>query len=302
MKPLNSLLGTLLPLGFALVVLVAMPVAAQDRPDVPVRRGAELVEVVTPTVFEGDLRNLPTVEGWRPGDPIKEIPRLRRPPRGDQGPPVNPTGITRDPLLDAQARSAQPPTRVFGTPDINIAGQGYTGVNPPDTVGDVGVDYYIQMINGNSGSLLKVHNKSDGSMAANPIALETLGSGFCASGAGDPIVLYDHLAGRWLLSEFSSSGNRLCVYVSQTGDPLTGGWYNYDFQAPSFPDYPKYAVWPDAYYVGTNESSPAAYALERSQMLVGGAASSQRFTAPDLGGFGFQSDDAERRRWPGTTG
>ena len=45
------------------------------------------------------------------------------------------------------------------------------------------------------------------------------------------VVLYDELAGRWMMSEFSNSGNRLCVYVSQTGDPVAGGWFNYDFQA-----------------------------------------------------------------------
>ena len=119
--------------------------------------------------------------------------------------------------------------------------------------------------------------------------LDTLGSGVCASGAGDPIVLFDALASRWLLSEFASTGNRLCVYISQTVDPIAGGWFVYQFQAPGFPDYPKYAVWPDAYYVSSNESSPAAYALDRTQMLAGSAATMQRFTAPNLSGFGFQA-------------
>ena len=55
------------------------------------------------------------------------------------------------------------------------------------------------------------------------------------------------------------------------------------------PDYPKYAVWPDAYYITTNESSPANYAIDRAQMLAGSPATSQRFTAPALSGFGFQA-------------
>jgi hypothetical protein len=270
-----------------LVVLSTPPATAQSDP--PVRRGAETVDIVTPTVFEGDLRDLPLAPAWRPGDPIKEIPRRTYPRPGMvSGPPVNPTGITRDPLLDQQERVMQAPTRAFSSPDVDVAGMGFSGVNPPDTVGDVGPSYYIQAINGSTGTPFTVHNK-DGSVAAGPVLMETLAtSNFCGNGLGDPIVLYDELDGRWLLSEFSSSGNRMCVYISQTGDPISGGWYAYDFSATNFPDYPKYAVWPDAYYVGTNENSVAAYALERSAMLNGQAASLQRFTAPDLGGFAFQ--------------
>jgi hypothetical protein len=102
-------------------------------------------------------------------------------------------------------------------------------------------------------------------------------------------VLYDSLADRWLLSEFACEGNHLCVYISRTPDPVSGGWFLYDFRVPEFPDYPKYAVWPDAYYVSTNESSPAAYALERIQMLNGLPATFQRFTAPPLAAFVFNA-------------
>jgi PKD repeat protein len=91
------------------------------------------------------------------------------------------------------------------------------------------------------------------------------------------------------MSEFASSGNHLCVYVSQDANPVSSGWYLYDFQTTNFPDYPKYAVWPDAYYVSTNENDPAAYALDREKMLLGLPATSQRFTAPDLAGFPFQA-------------
>ena len=135
-----------------------------------------------------------------------------------------------------------------------------------------------------------IYNKADGTVAAGPFALDSLGTGACANAHGDPIVLYDRLAGRWLLSEFTPPGTtNLCVYVSQTADPISGGWFGYQFPTPDFPDYPKYAVWPDAYYVSTNESSPAVYALDRAQMLTGGTATSQRFTAPNLSGFSFQA-------------
>ncbi len=272
-----------------LALLLAVPAVAQDDAEPPVRRGAEVIDVVTPYIFEGDLRLLPRARGWQPGDGIKEIPRRHFGELPTPITPDNPVLLERDPLLGVQEGAAKSRAqRAFGTADINVAGQGYTGVNPPDTVGEVGANYYIQMINGSGGGLYRIHDKATGAVVAGPTALDTLGSGNCGSGFGDPIVLYDELAGRWMMSEFAGSGNHLCVYVSQTGDPISGGWFAYDFTTPSFPDYPKYAVWPDAYYVGSNENSPAVYALERAAMLGGQAASMQRFTAPDLNGFGFQ--------------
>ncbi|MEZ4770350.1 MAG: carboxypeptidase-like regulatory domain-containing protein [Caldilineales bacterium] len=193
-----------------------------------------------------------------------------------------------DPLLQAQEAAGPAAPDAFGTPILNFNGQGYTFVNPPDTVGDAGTNHYVQMINGGGGALVRIYNKSTGATIGSQFALDNLApSGACTSGAGDPIVLYDQAANRWLLSEFAGSGNHLCVYISKTADPGGQYWF-YDFTTPNFPDYPHYGVWGDAYYVGTNESSPAAYALERSKMLNGQAAQFVRRTAPSLAGFGFQ--------------
>ncbi len=193
-----------------------------------------------------------------------------------------------DPLLAAQQVAPQNASRAFSAPLVNIAGQGYSGVNPPDTVGEVGPNHYVQMINGSGGALVRIYNKSGGTVGTQ-FALDSLGTGACATGFGDPIALYDTLAGRWLLSEFGQTGNHLCVYVSLTNDP-TGSYYAYDFTTPNFPDYPKYAVWPDAYYATTNETgAPAVYALDRAKMLNGQAATFQRFTGSGLAGFGFES-------------
>ena len=133
-----------------------------------------------------------------------------------------------------------------------------------------------------------IYDKS-GNVLAGPTALDSFGSGACASGFGDGIVLYDQMADRWMLSEFAGSGNHLCIYISDGPDPVNDGWYAYDFITPNFPDYPKYGVWPDAYYVSSNENSPAVYALDRAKMLNGQGATAQRFTAPSLSGFGFQA-------------
>ncbi|HXV78067.1 MAG TPA: choice-of-anchor J domain-containing protein [Candidatus Polarisedimenticolaceae bacterium] len=280
-----------------LLVSTALGVSAQTSSDArPLAiRGAERSAPVTPFVWNGDTRDLPAPPQWRPGDPVKEIPRRAYPRPGEQPIPYYQTGL--DPLVALQwdylaGRSA----RQFDLPSRNFPGQGYSGVNPPDTVGDVGPNHYVQMINGGGGALVAIYDKSEPTPnLLSSFTLDSLGSGACASGRGDPIVLYDRLADRWMLSEFSFSGNNLCVYISQTPDP-TGGYYAYGFAAPSFPDYPKYGVWPTdanggqgSYVVTANDGGPGVYALDRGAMLVGAASTYQRLTIPPLSGFAFQA-------------
>ncbi len=252
-------------------------------------KGAFQSEPITPGTYEGNLRGLPTARAWSPGEPTREVPRRTYPRQGRYDSQRIGSDVgQRDPLLDLQASArTESADRIFSSPVLNIAGINFTGALPPDTVGDVGPNHYIQMVN---SSRVQIFNKT-GTVLAGPFVLHSLWTlgGACASGLGDPIVLYDGLADRWLMSELASTGNHLCVYVSQTADPVTGGWFLYDFTGPQFPDYPKYAVWPDAYYVSTNESSPAVYALDRVQMLSGQPATFQRFTAPALAGFLFQA-------------
>lgn len=260
----------------------------------PTRYGADLISPAVPHVFDGDLRDQPRAPESQSGDPIIEIPKQTYPRPGL--PPAGPPEPRLDPLLELQEEALDetlrsPEQKVFTVPVRNFAGQGFSGINPPDTVGDVGPARYIQAINSPAGTSFVIYDKS-GAVLAGPIALGTLASPVtpCANGQGDPIVLYDELAGRWLLSELAQQGTpRLCVYVSRTNDPVAGGWFSFEFVTPEFPDYPKYGVWPDAYYVTTNESSPTVYALDRNQMLAGAAATLQRFTVPSLAGFPFQA-------------
>ncbi len=288
----------LVGVGLSQFVVAAEPTEAQRaakaaaaKAQMPqIRVGAEVLGgPVTPTATV-PARSLPILAEWKPGDPIKEIPK-RREWVPEPMAPVNPTTWTQDPLLDLQkaATANLGPSRAFQTPFLNFAPQPFNGSTPPDTVGEVGLNHYVHMINGAGGTAVRIFNKA-GNLVSGPFALDTLSpGGACSDGLGDPIPVYDELADRWVLTEFSGGGDVLCVYVSQTPDP-TGAYHAYTFNTPNFPDYPKYAVWPDAYYVGTNETGPSpVYALDRDNMLTGAVARPpQRFTAPSLAAFGFQ--------------
>ncbi len=151
--------------------------------------------------------------------------------------------------------------------DLSVNGMGYTSVSPADPCLAVGANHVIQMINGSSGAYFRIYDKNlsnPGSQTYMDNFVNSIGSISSYTGLGDPIILYDALAGRWLMSEFSNSGNRLIVAISIGADP-TGSWYAYSYTATNFPDYPKYAVWNDCYVVTTNENSPAIYALPAGQ-------------------------------------
>jgi len=289
--------GDALPLWLiaAAAMLASSAAMPEHPPEDPLVVHAERSAPVTPFVFDGDVRDLPRPVKWQPGDPVTEIPRRLYPKPGWVVPEYQ-TGL--DPLVELQwSVESTDSTRAFTTPSRNFPGEPYTGVNPADTVGDVGPDHYIQLVNGSGGTNVLIWDKA--APTPNPLAnftLDSLGGGFCSEGLGDPIVLYDRFADRWLLSEFSDSGNNLCVYISQTSDPVSGGWYAYGYTAPWFPDYPKYAVWPTdanggqgSYIVTTNEDGCGVYALDRAAMLVGTAGTYQRVEIPDLPSFLFNA-------------
>jgi hypothetical protein len=160
-----------------------------------------------------------------------------------------------------------------------IAGDG--NYAPPDENGDIGLNYYIQAVN----LSFAIYTKS-GDLVYGPADLSTLWQGFPGyhGSDGDPIVLFDHLANRWLISQFSLPNypNGPCYElfaVSQSEDPL-GAWHRYAFQFSDMPDYPKLGVWPDGYYLSArtfssgalNWMGPSASVLERDSMLVGSSA------------------------------
>jgi hypothetical protein len=154
---------------------------------------------------------------------------------------------------------------------------------PPDTVGEVGATQYVSAVNNS----FAVFDKTNGAVLKAATTVRSLWpSGICAAaGNSDPIVLYDQLAGRWFLSilevqSLGASTNALCIAISKTGDAMGQYWlYTFDTGA-TLMDYPKYGVWPNAYYGTANEfpanaqlsTGVAAFAFERPQMLIGAPA------------------------------
>lgn len=179
-------------------------------------------------------------------------------------------------------------------------GKGYSTftVNsaPPDTNSAVGPTQIVTIVN----SGFTVQSKT-GTILYGPAATNSVFAGFggaCqTTNDGDGVVRYDRLADRWILTQFanvsSSSGPYYeCVAVSQTGD-ATGAWHRYSFQFANFPDYPKVAVWPDAYYVTYNMFSASGWwlyatacAMDRVNMLAGNAATQVCYnTSANYGGL-----------------
>src|SRR5262249_28518983 len=193
-------------------------------------------------------------------------------------------GVTTTTLFDGQ--SAADNRRVLGFAFV-----------PPDTNGAVGASQFVQMVN----VTIAVYSKRDGSLLLGPAPIHTLWQGFgglCENGGttatfkdgGDPIVLYDHLADRWLVSQLqfdeTFTQTAQCVAISTSSD-ATGSYNRYEFDyGANFPDYPKFGVWPDAYYnsvnlyPGNKFAGAQACAFDRTAMLAGAPASAICFQQP----------------------
>ena len=254
-----------------------------------------------PVSQDQDLRALPYIA---PTSEEEEIPRRRHPF------PLAGGQIQQAPFTQQLIERVLAPIPNMPSPILTFAGltsaQACGTCVPPDSDGDVGPNHYINSVN----SSIKIFDKSGN--ALNGTNGTTYNSFFSAlvgnpcgnnQNDGDGIVFYDHMADRWVVSDFAFGGFpgagpfMQCIGVSKTSDPVAGGWWLYAVQVdPANPtflgDYPKFGLWPDAYYLSMNEFSNnttfngvRVYALDRNSMVNGGSAHAIGFSIlpADLG-------------------
>ena len=259
----------------AVAVLAVVPVAAEGGPEVVRSARIGLSQALrdlppaVPVVVEGEARE------------INPLGAIERPVAG--GPLSAGDAALQEELSRRDAPVAVP------APTLTFDGMNNTfGVLPPDTTGDVGPSHYVQMVNLG----IAVYDKATGAVLMTPRNINTLWAGFggrCQNqNNGDPIVLYDPLADRWLVSQFAvaTNDNHQCIAISRTGDP-TGAYWLYDFAwGTKLNDYPHFGVWPDGYYMTVNQFTTTSWAgggvavFERDAMLAGATARMVKF---DLG-------------------
>ena len=195
--------------------------------------------------------------------------------------PLAPAGSGPDTALQSSPGAAAAPSTTTNFEGIGVGLGSYSPRwAPPDTGGAVGPNHYFEIVNAD----IAIFSKT-GTLLYGPVPTNTLWSNFGGScqnrDDGDGIVEYDKLAGRWVITQFTNDGtNTECVAVSTSGDP-TGSYARYSFTYPAFPDYPKLAVWPDAYYITFNLFGSSGFAggmacaYDRTQMLAGLPATQQ---------------------------
>jgi hypothetical protein len=281
----------ILLIGF---ILSGPSLAAAYQPgSLPDERGRAV-----PVVRRDDAHDAsPALHTVRPNPPragqLRDLPRKWLPNRRDpQGP------FDSDPVVQTEPGTAASPGAL-----VSFEGLGNrNGFLPSDANGDIGPNHYVQTVN----MSFAVYNRA-GALLYGPANLNTLWGGFggpCETeNDGDPIVLYDHLADRWLISQFALPNYPYgpfyqCIAISQTPDP-TGAWHRYQFTISQnkMNDYPKFGVWPDGYYMTINQfnqgslgwAGAGAVVFERDQMLHGQTARMVYFDLhsidPNLGGM-----------------
>jgi hypothetical protein len=270
---------------------------------VPSAGAPEVIQLIGPVLQNQDLRSLPYV----PQKAEFEERVLTRYPHGTAQTGASAGyGAYAKRLLNSVWRPAPTMPGPLMTFEGGAAAQ-FCACAPPDSDGDVGPNHYVEAIN----VAFNVYDKN-GTSLAGPITYNSFfapltGTPCANANDGDPFVMYDHLADRWVISDFAfpafpGTSFWQCVGVSQSPDPVAGPWVLYAIQTDStvpaeLGDYPKFAMWDsggspaqNAYFFTVNLfTSPTtfvgvrAFALDRASMLSGGPANAIAFTVPLTG-------------------
>ncbi len=270
-KSLVSLRRHGLKAGIAFAAILALATGATAFAGENVTYG---MEKVVPYEYRGDVRELARFPLAAPQKQPYVHPVLR-PPRTKKAPLLFGAPETPSMNVPLKAPLAPMPASIVNFPGMNFSDSctgGQCGAGwPPDPNGDVGPNHYIQAVN----DAYAIYNKTGSRLASftEDSLWSGTGSNPCnGNSEGDPIVLYDQLADRWILTHFAfaldSNGNPLapfyqCIAVSKTNDPVSGGWWLYPLRmdpggtgkppSGAMNDYPKFGIWPDCLYMSANE-------------------------------------------------
>ena len=262
-------------------------VGSAAQQDAPGTQKPDVLHLVGPVHVES-VRNLPYVpsRGEHEERVLTRYPHGTAQPKAQEG-----YGVAGLAQVQQFLKNLWRPTPTMPGPILTfegIAAQACGGCRPPDSEGDVGPNHYVEAINAG----VAVYDKN-GNLLMGPTTYNTLFAPLGTSNAcgnnqngGDPFVMYDQMADRWLISDFASSANSnwQCIAVSETPDP-TGSYFLYAVQIdPDNPaqwgDYPKFALWNNplpggAYHltvnlgIGTQFIGVRAFAFDRAAMLTG---------------------------------
>ncbi|HEY9377998.1 MAG TPA: hypothetical protein VIQ02_12990, partial [Jiangellaceae bacterium] len=266
---MGRLFRLLLPaLGLAVLVVGVVLGPANARSNAPHKASASTFQTAKPL-------QIPSLREMRPVAAARHV-QVRRGLDAPQLAPTSPFGS----VFDAPTANAPVSAARGDIPDPIVNFEGISvlcGCYPPDTNGDIGPNHYMEWVNLHYA----IYDRA-GNVLVGPSPGNTIFTGHPVCGTtnnGDPIVLYDSYAGRWLASQFafqnvSTGPYYQCIAISNSSDP-TAGWCTYEFQVHTtkFNDYPKFGVWP----------SQNAYMLTAPQFL-GGA------TFAGVGVWGFERD------------
>jgi len=242
---------------------------------------------VSEPVLPVDTRGLPPAA---PLEPFSGEPQARPivPLPGAERTANAPASL--DPVVQSTQGTVNMPA-----PIINFEGIPHTGVFPPDTNGVVGPNHYVQVVNAASvGTQVRVWDKAGNLLY--DFGMNNMwpdGDPCNTAGYGDPVVLYDQLADRWVLTQFALPNPPYyeCFAVSKTGVPTNNpnDWYLYSFlvHQTKMNDYPKLGVWPDGYYMSANQftstwAGAGVWVFDRAKMLNGQAATFQYFDLANM--------------------
>ena len=267
-----------------LCAVTSMPLMVQAQSDVAQQHRAEITR---PVHFDKSAK--PLREMFDTGEKPQPARGGRDFEPGRPQPVENNNRPFTDPLADKSVGA------VSAAPEIAASTAGVpidpsNRVAPPDTTGDVGPNHYVQWVNlrysiytltRGANNEITAFNLVPGFPKNGNVVWQGFGGRCQTDNDGDPIVQYDQLADRWILTQFAVSSQPFtqCVAVSSSPDP-TGTYFRYAFSySRDFNDYPKMGVWPDAYYIsynmfrnGRSFVGGQVCALERAQMLAGGSA------------------------------